>query len=81
MSTVESGAATMKIMSSTSMTSMNGVTLISCSLGRRHRRRCRYERAMAHSAARRWAIGALAAVEVARTRRSTSAEASPTSAR
>ncbi len=29
MSTVESGAATMKMMSSTSMTSMKGVTLIS----------------------------------------------------
>ena len=29
-STVESGAATMKMMSSTSITSMNGVTLISC---------------------------------------------------
>ena len=31
MSTVASGAATMKMMSSTSITSMNGVTLISCS--------------------------------------------------
>src|SRR5205807_2245703 len=30
MSTVASGAATMKIISSTRMTSMNGVTLISC---------------------------------------------------
>ena len=30
MSTVASGAATMKMMSSTSITSMNGVTLISC---------------------------------------------------
>ncbi len=29
-STVESGAAIMKMISSTSMTSMNGVTLISC---------------------------------------------------
>ena len=29
-STVDSGAATMKMMSSTSITSMNGVTLISC---------------------------------------------------
>ena len=29
LSTVESGAATMKMMSSTSITSMNGVTLIS----------------------------------------------------
>jgi hypothetical protein len=30
MSTVASGAATMKMISSTSITSMNGVTLISC---------------------------------------------------
>jgi hypothetical protein len=30
MSTVASGAATMKMMSSTNITSMNGVTLISC---------------------------------------------------
>src|SRR6516162_1845837 len=34
MSTVASGAATMKMMSSTSMTSMNGVTLISCNTSR-----------------------------------------------
>src|SRR6201996_9509802 len=34
MSTVASGAATMKMINSTSMTSMNGVTLISCSTSR-----------------------------------------------
>src|SRR5215831_15320108 len=34
MSTVASGAATMKMMSSTKMTSMNGVTLISCWMSR-----------------------------------------------
>ena len=65
-STVESGAATMKMMSSTSMTSMNGVTLISCSSEPSSSSPLSRRAAMAHSAALAQPDAALAAVEIAR---------------